>query len=108
MAYNAIGGFPSQQLSYNRKNKAWRKKCVDFGDDHSLLHHHLARKSVVDMRINYDLLNGRLHMEDLKLYINPFSLDASFIPDNIQHYSIINSKLRVLEGEYKFRSICGQ
>lgn len=99
MAYNAIGGFPSQQLSYNRKNKAWRKKCVDFGDDHSLLHHHLARKSVVDMRINYDLLNGRLHMEDLKLYINPFSLDASFIPDNIQHYSIINSKLRVLEGE---------
>ncbi len=55
MAYNAIGGFPPQQLSFSRKNKAWRKKCVDFGDDHSLLHYHLTRKSVFSMRINYDL-----------------------------------------------------
>lgn len=99
MAYSALGGFPPQQLSYNRKNKAWRKKCVDFGDDHSLLHHHLARKSVIDMRINYDLLNGKIHVEDLKLYLNPFNLDASFIPDSIQHYPIINSKLNVLLGE---------
>lgn len=99
MAYSALGGFPPQQLSYNRKNKAWRKRCVDFGDDHSLLHHHLARKSVIDMRINYDLLNGKLHVEDLKLYLNPFGLDASFIPDSIQHYPIINSKLNVLLGE---------
>lgn len=99
MAYSALGGFPPQQLSYNRKNKAWRKRCVDFGDDHSLLHHHLARKSVIDMRINYDLLNGKLHVEDLKLYINPFGLDASFILDSIQHYPIINSKQNVLLGE---------
>lgn len=99
MAYSALGGFPPQQLSYNRKNKAWRKRCVDFGDDHSLLHHHLARKSVIDMRVNYDLLNGKIHIEDLKLYLNPFGLDASFIPDNIQHYPIINSKLNVLLGE---------
>lgn len=99
MAYSALGGFPPQQLSYNRKNKAWRKRCVDFGDDHSLLHHHLARKSVIDMKINYDLLNGKLHVEDLKLYLNPFGLDASFIPDSIQHYPIINSKLNVLLGE---------
>ena len=31
MAYNAIGGFPPQQLSFSRKNKAWRRRCVDFG-----------------------------------------------------------------------------
>ena len=35
MAYNAIGGFPPQQLSFNKKGKKWRAKCVDFGDDHS-------------------------------------------------------------------------
>ena len=99
MAYNAIGGFPSQQLSFSRKNKSWRRKCVDFGDDHSLLHYHLTRKSVFAMKINYDLLNGKLHMGDLKALINPYDLDASFIPDNIQHYSVINSKLKVLEGE---------
>lgn len=99
MAYNAIGGFPPQQLSYSRKNKAWRRRNVDWGDDHSLLHYHLARKSVFQMRINYDLLNGKVHVEDMKMFLNPYNLDASFIPDNIQHYSIINSKLNVLCGE---------
>lgn len=99
MAYSAIGGFPAQQLSFNKKNKVWRKKCVDFGDDHSILHHHLSRKSAYQMKIDYDLLNGKIHMDDLKAFVNPYGLDASFIPDNIQHYSVINSKLRVLRGE---------
>jgi hypothetical protein len=99
MAYNAIGGFPSQQLPFNRKTKGWRRKCVDFGDNHSLLHYHLTRKSVFAMKINYDLLNGKLHMNDLRMLLNPYDLDASFIPDAIQHYPIINSKLSVLRGE---------
>ncbi len=99
MSYNAIGGFPPQQLSFSRKNKKWRARCVDFGDNHSLLHYHLTRKSVFAMKINYDLLNGKLHMADLKMLLNPYSLDASFIPDAIQHYPVMNSKLEVLRGE---------
>lgn len=99
MTYSTTGGFPAQQLSFNRKNKTWRKRCVDFGDNHSILHYHLSRKSVYQMKIDYDLLNGKIHMNDLKAFVNPYGLDASFIPDNIQHYSIINSKLRVLRGE---------
>ena len=99
MAYNMIGGFPSQQLSFKRKDKKWRRKCVDFADDHSLLHYNLARKSVRAMRINYDLMNGRIHMDDMRLIVNPYNIDASFIPDNIQHYPVINAKLKVLEGE---------
>ena len=99
MAYNAIGGFPAQQLTFTKKGKAWRKKCVDFGDGHSLLHYHLTRKSVFAMKTNYDLLNGKIHMGDLKMLINPYNLDASFIPENIQHYPTINSKLEVLRGE---------
>ena len=99
MAYNAIGGFPAQQLTFSKKGKKWRKLCVDFGDNHSLLHYHLTRKSVHAMKINYDLINGKIHMSDLKMLINPYNLDASFIPDNIQHYPVINSKLEVLRGE---------
>lgn len=99
MAYNVIGGFPSQQLSYSGKTKKWRKEVIDFGDSHSLLHYDVARKSVRNMEINYDLLNGKIHMDDLKALVNPYNLEASFIPDNIQHYSVINSKLRVLQGE---------
>lgn len=99
MAYNAIGGFPPQQLSFSRKNKTWRKACIDFGDDRSLFHYHLTTKSVVSMKINYDLLNGKIHMSDMKLLLNPYDLQASFIPENIQHYPVINSKLGVLKGE---------
>ena len=72
---------------------------MDFGDNHSIMHHQGARKSYHNMRVNFDLLNGILHMEDLKALVNPYGLDASFIPDSIQHYSIINSKLNVLRGE---------
>ena len=72
---------------------------MDFGDDHSLMHYHLARKSVRAMNINYDLLHGKVHMSDLKLLVNPFDIDASFIPDQIQHYPVINRKLEVLMGE---------
>lgn len=99
MAYNAIGGFPSQQMTFNKKGKKWRKQCVDFGDSHSLMHYHLTRKSVYAMKINYDLLNNKIHLDDFKLLLNPYNIEASFIPDNIQHYPIINSKLEVLRGE---------
>ena len=104
MAYNAIGGFPPQQLSFNKKGKKWRAKCVDFGDDHSLMHCHLTRKSVRAMKINYDLLNGKIHMDDLKVIVNPYNIEASFIPENIQHYPVINSKLEVLKGEESKRT----
>ena len=99
MAYSITGGMPPQQLPFSKKTKEWRKRNVDVGDDHSLLHNQIARKSWYDMTINYDLLNGKIHMEDIKALVNPFGLDASFIPDNIQHYSVINPKLNVLRGE---------
>lgn len=99
MAYSAIGGFPPQQLPLSKKTKAWRRSVVDFADDHSIMHHNVARKSWYNMMINYDLINGKIHMGDIKALVNPFGLDASFIPDNIQHYSVINPKLNVLRGE---------
>jgi hypothetical protein len=56
---------------------------VDFADSRSLLHYRLTRKSVYNMEVNYDLVNGKLHMEDLKMFLNPYNLNASFIPDGI-------------------------
>lgn len=110
MAYTAIGGFPPQQLPFSRKNKAWRQKCVDFGDGHSLMNYNLTRKSVGAMNINYDLMRGKIHMDDLKELVNPFGIKASFIADSIQHYPTINSKAEVLKGEeskrlFDFRAI---
>ena len=110
MAYMAIGGMPPQQLSFSRKNKTWRRKVVDYGDSYSMMNNNMAMESVRRMNINYDLMEGKLHMDDLKALVNPFDLDASFIPDSIQHYPTINSKIEVLKGEeskrlFDFRAV---
>lgn len=92
-------GFPSQRKSFKAKNKSWRKQCVDWGVNHTFSNYSPVRKSVVHKKINYDLVNGKLHMADLQLILNPDHLKAKFIPDNIQHYPIMNSKLNLLRGE---------
>lgn len=98
MGYEMIN-LPPQQLPFNKKNKAWRKKHLDWADSKTLFNYSLVRKSVIHKKINYDLLNGKLHMSDLEMILNPEKLQAGFIPDRIQHYPIMNSKLNVLRGE---------
>lgn len=91
--------FPAQQLPASRKTKAWRKQCVDFADSKLHFNYALIRKSIFHQKINYDLVAGKLHMDDLQLLCNPEGIKAGFIPDKIQHYPIINAKLNVLRGE---------
>lgn len=98
MGYEMIN-LPPQQLPFNKKNKAWRKKHLDWADSKTFFNYSLVRKSVIHKKINYDLFNGKLHMSDLEMILNPEKLQAGFIPDRIQHYPIMNSKLNVLRGE---------
>lgn len=90
---------PPQQLPFSRKNKTWRKKHLDWANNKTFFNYSLVRKSVIHKKINYDLIAGKLHMSDLQIVLNPDNLKASFVPDKIQHYSILNSKLNVLRGE---------
>lgn len=90
---------PPQQLPFSKKNKAWRKRHLDWADSKTFFNYSLVRKSVIHKKINYDLLNGKLHMTDLELVLNPENIRAGFVPDRIQHYPIMNSKLNVLRGE---------
>ena len=98
MGYENIS-LPPQQLPFSRKNKKWRKLHLDWADNKSFFNYNLVRKNVVHKKINYDLLNGKLNIKDLELILNPESIQAGFIPDKIQHYPIMNSKLNVLRGE---------
>lgn len=91
--------FPPQQLPFSKKNKKWRKQILDWADSKTFFNYSLVRKSVIHKKINYDLLNGKLHMSDLEMILNPEKIQAGFIPDRIQHYPIMNSKLNVLRGE---------
>lgn len=90
---------PPQQLPFNRKNKAWRKRHLDWADNKTFFNYSPVRKSVIHKKINYDLLNGKLHMSDMEVVLNPEGIKAGFIPNRIQHYPIMNSKLNILRGE---------
>lgn len=91
--------FPRQMLSFSKKTKEWRKSNLIWADQNTVLTNNLIRSSVIHKKINYDLLNGILHMNDLALELNPEGIQASYIPDKIQHFPIMNSKLNVLLGE---------
>lgn len=90
---------PIQKLSFSAKNKKWRKQNIDWADSWNYQDSSPVRNSIRHKRINYDLFNGKLHMEDVEAIINPDKIDAGYIPESIQHYPIINSKLQVLRGE---------
>jgi hypothetical protein len=96
---NTFISLPSQKLPFNKKTKEWRKKHLDWADSKSFSNYSLVRKSVRHKKINYDLLDGKLHMQDLAHILNPENTIGSYIPDQIQHYPIMNSKLNVLRGE---------
>lgn len=91
--------FPQQMLPISKKTKEWRKSCLLWANQKAFFNYSLVRKSVIHKKINYDLLNGRLHMSDLELVLNPDQIKAGYIPDRVQHYPIMNSKLNVLRGE---------
>lgn len=91
--------FPAQQLPFSQKGKKWRKQCVDFACDHTFLVSGANRKSVFHKQINFNLLNGKLDMDDVEIILNPTKLRDDLIPATIQHYPIINSKINILRGE---------
>lgn len=103
MGYEMVN-LPPQQIPFRKKTKEWRKKHLDWADSKTFFNYSLVRKSVIHKRINYDLVNGRLHMKDMEMILNPENIQAGYVPDRIQHYPIINSKLNVLKGEESKRT----
>lgn len=92
-------GFPRQALSFSSKTKSWRKKCLDWADSKTYNNYELCRKTIQHKKINYDLIKGKLHIDDLGFILNPSNVQAQFVSKTLQHYPIINSKLNVLKGE---------
>ena len=95
--------FPRQKLSYRKKDKAWRQSHLDWADKNSYIYNDAVRKRRKEKKINLNLYNGRLDVNDLKLILNPGELERAFIPDNIQHYPIVTPRVNVLVGEEKNR-----
>lgn len=103
MAIDFSAAFPRQNLPAKSKGTKWGKQCVDWCASRTYFNYAPVRRTKVGMKINYDLINGIIHMEDVARIINPGDISTSFIPDKIQHYPIINSKLNTLRGEESAR-----
>lgn len=100
MSIAIFTGFPRQQLSYKQKGFKWGKDCVDFADAKgSIMNSSPVKFSALHKHINYDLVNMKLHKEDIAYVLNPNNLQASFIPETLQHYPTLNSYLNLLQGE---------
>ena len=100
MSVAIFSGFPRQQLSYKQKGQKWGKQCVDFADNKgTLLNCSAVRSSVKHKIINCDLVDMKIHTDDIAYVLNPNNIKASFIPENLQHYPTINSYLELVRGE---------
>lgn len=104
--YNSL---PPQQIPYSKKNKKWRKEHLDWAEKNTI-GQSFVRNTVRHKMINYDLVNGILHMEDVLHLVNPEEFSDGTIPKKIQHYPIMNSKIELLRGEelkrvFDFRAV---
>lgn len=93
--------FPRQALPWRRKTKEWAKNCIKFADTHSVLSSSAVRKNAAHKKLNYDLLNGKLDMEDLMKVLNPqgFKFERKDLYKPINHYPIVNKVIDLLVGE---------
>ena len=96
---NNFKGLPPEKLAFTKKDKEWRQKHVDWAENYIWSYDSRIRKSLYNKAVNYKLLNGQVDLEDIELILNPNQVKASYIPDKIQHYPVINAKLNVLAGE---------
>ena len=86
-------------LPYSRKTKEWRRGHLDWADRRTYYFGNMVRNSLLKKRVNYNLINGVLDMRDVELILNPDNVNALYVPESIQHFPIMNSKLHVLQGE---------
>lgn len=98
-----VSSFPRQKLAFNAKNAEWRKSIADWADRKVYYSDSNIRKSFIRKRINYNLVNGILDLNDMSLILNPDNVDASYVPENIQHYPVMKAKLNLLAGEERKR-----
>lgn len=90
---------PQQRLSYKKKTKKWRIDNIQYANGQSYYVNERVRKSVRNKVINLNLYNGIVDIRDLNALVNPYHMEASFIPDNIPHHPIMVPKIDLLVGE---------
>lgn len=99
MGKNLSVQLPRQRLAYKSKTKKWRIQNVDYADRFSFYHNSRVRATLKNKITNLNLYNGYVDSRDIQKMLNPYGLDASFVPDNIPHHPIMVPKIELLIGE---------
>ena len=91
---------PAQKKLTSEKTEQWRKDCVDAYITLSLYNQDSKiRNTKFDMRANYRLYDGILDKRDIERTVNPWGLDSTTFPADMQCYPIATSKVNLLVGE---------
>src|SRR3990167_5903181 len=96
--------FPSQKRTFSQKNKDWRKRCVNAGENLALYSNESIRKSTYNKVINYDLYSDILHQGDIETICNPLKISGMHTPGKMQNYPLANPKIDLLIGEEEKRT----
>jgi len=95
--------FPAQKKSTTEKlanGKKWVVDCIDAGITFCLYNSDTrVRDSKYNMRSNYRLYDGQIDPQDVEKTVNPWGLDASTFPAEMQCYPIATNKINLLVGE---------
>lgn len=96
---SGLFNLPSEQVPMAKKTREWRRKHLDWADRRGFYNYSPVRQSVLHKIVNYDLMDGKLHMSDLAAVLNPEGLKEKETPRDIQHFPIMKSKIDLLVGE---------
>jgi hypothetical protein len=96
---NLVIQVPRQTLSDKDKNLEWAKKCIDAGENVLMFDSSVVRQTFYNKKVNYRLRNNMLTDKDLESVCEPYGIEFSSFPKNIQHIGLGNSKINTLVGE---------
>jgi len=89
---------PVQKLPLSKKTKKWREKCIDAFVGKASSSNVRGKSEVEDLKIKYDLYNGKFDIKDIEYVIDPFKVGDT-LPASPQNFNIIRPKIDLLLGE---------
>lgn len=89
---------PLQKLPLSKKTQEWREACVDGFIGKATDSFIRGRSESEDLKIKYELYNGKFNIKDIEYVTDPYKVDEGF-PASPQNFNIIRPKIDLLLGE---------
>ena len=96
---NLVIQVPEQAIADSSKTLDWGKTCVDAGENVLMFDSSVVRQTFYNKKVNYRLRNNMLTDKDIQSICEPYGIEFSSFPKNIQHIGLGNSKINTLVGE---------